>query len=108
MSNKQAQSLPQPPSIDDFNKIDVKLTDSDVQLLTMTERRKAMLINNVSMMFAEQLNHMVGYIAKKKNIQFSEQLFAGVFFDPTKGKAYILQYKNEAEADAAKRVVAET
>lgn len=102
MSNKQAQSAPKPPSIDDFNKVDVKLTEADVQLLTMTERRKAMLINNISMMFAEQLNHMVGYIAKKKNIQFSEPLFAGVFFDAVKGKAYILQYKSLEEAEAAK------
>lgn len=105
MSNKQAQSekLPQKPNLDAFTQVEVKLTDADNQLLMATERRKAMLINNLSMMFAEQLNHLTAYIAKKKNTQFDESLFAGVFYDAPKGKAFILQYKSKEEADAARQ-----
>lgn len=106
MSNKQAQSqklAPKPIGLDDFNKLEVKLTDADNQLLAFTERRKAMLINNVATMFAEQLNHMVGYMAKKKNMQFDENLFAGVFYDAPKGKAYILQYKSKEDAELARQ-----
>lgn len=104
MSNKQEQAkkLGDAPDLSNFNTIDVKLTEADVQLITMQERRKAMLINNVARMFAEQMNHLVGYIAKKKNTQFNEDLFAGVFFDAAKGKAQILQYKSVEEAQAAR------
>lgn len=105
MSNKQAQAQnlpPKPPSLDDFNKLEVKLTDVEDQLIANTERRKAMLINNVATMFAEELQHIVAMFAKKKNIQFSDELFAGVFYDAPKGKAYILQYKSKEEAAAAR------
>jgi hypothetical protein len=102
MSNKMNQAAKQPELIDQFDKIEVKLTDVDNQLLTATEKRKAMLINNIATMFAEQLNHMVAHLAKKKNLQFNEQLFAGVFYDAPKGKAYILQYKSIDDATAAR------
>lgn len=105
MSNKQQQSQnlpPKPPSLDDFTKTEVKLTDVEDQLIANTERRKAMIINNVATMFAEQLQHTVAMFAKKKNIQWSDELFAGVFYDAPKGKAYILQYKSKEEAAAAK------
>lgn len=105
MSNKQAQAqklAPKPPTLDDFNQIEVKLTDVEDQLIANTERRKAMLINNISMMFAEQMQHTVAMFAKKKNIMWSDELFAGVFYDAVKGKAYILQYKTKEEAAAAK------
>lgn len=105
MSNKQAQAKnlpPKPPTLDDFNQIEVKLTDVETQLIELTERRKAMIINNISMMFAEQMQHTVAMFAKKKNVQWSDELFAGVFFDAPKGKAYILQYKSKEEAAAAK------
>ena len=105
MSNKQAQAK-KLPSKDDmlkqFNQLEVKLTDVENQLLTDTERRKAMLINNVAAMFAEELQHIVALFAKKKNIQFDQELFAGVFYDAPKGKAYILQYKSKEDAAAAK------
>lgn len=102
MSNKQAQFRQQPPELDRFDKVDLKLTDMDTQLLDDTERRKAMLVNNVSMMFAEELNHIAGYIAKKKGIQFNDALFAGVFYDAPKKKCYILQFKSQEDADMAR------
>lgn len=104
MSNKQARAekLPPKPTLDDFKKVEVKLTSADIQMLTMQERRKAMLINNVATMFAEQLNHSVAYMAHKKNIQFDQNLFAGVYFDAPSGKAFILQYKSAEEAEKAK------
>lgn len=109
MSKKeqQAKALPaKPVGLDDFNQLEVKLTDADNQLIQNTERRKAMLINNIATMFAEQLNHTVGYIAKKKNMQFDESLFAGVFYDAPKGKAYILQYKSLEDAELARKKAA--
>lgn len=105
MSNKQAQAeklQPKPVTLDNFNQIEVKLTDVENQLLANTERRKAMLINNVATMFAEELQHITAMFAKKKNIQYSDELFAGVFYDALKGKAYILQYKSLDEAKAAR------
>lgn len=105
MSNKQAQAakLPQKPvTLDDFNQVEVKLTDVENQLLADTERRKAMLINNVATMFAEELQHITAMFAKKKNVQYSDELFAGVFYDAPKGKAFILQFKSKEEAEAAK------
>jgi tRNA isopentenyl-2-thiomethyl-A-37 hydroxylase MiaE len=105
MSNKQAQANklpPKPVTLDDFNQVEVKLTDVENQLLANTERRKAMLINNVATMFAEELQHITAMFAKKKNIQYSDELFAGVFYDAPKGRAYILQYKSKEAAAAAK------
>ena len=107
MSNKQAQAKNQPPKpvgLDDFNKLEVKLTEVENQLIAHTERRKAMLINNVAAMFAEELQHIVGMFAKKKNLSFSDELFAGVFYDAPKGKAYILQYKSKEDAELARAV----
>lgn len=104
MSNKQAQSAKLPARdemLKQFNQIAVSLTDVESQLLGHTERRKAMLVNNISIMFAEQLQHIVAMFAKKKNIQYSDELFAGVFYDAPKNKAYILQYKSKEDAEAA-------
>lgn len=107
MSNKQAQSasLPPRPSLDQFIQVEVKLTDVENQLLADTERRKAMLINNTATMFAEELQHITAMFAKKKNVQYNEKLFAGVFYDAPKGKAYILQFKTQEDADMAKAAV---
>ncbi len=105
MSNKQAQAKnlpPKPVTLEDFNQIEVKLTDVENQLLANTERRKAMLINNVATMFAEELQHITAMFAKKKNVQYSDELFAGVFYDAPKGKAYILQFKSKEAAEAGK------
>lgn len=105
MSNKEKQAKnlpPKPPTLDDFNQVEVKLTEVENQLLANTERRKAMLINNVATMFAEELQHITAMFAKKKNVTYSDELFAGVFYDALKGKAYILQYKSKEEADAAR------
>lgn len=105
MSKKQAQAAklpPKPVTLDNFNQIEVKLTDVENQLLANTERRKAMLINNVATMFAEELQHITAMFAKKKNVMYSDELFAGVFYDAVKGKAYILQYKSKEEAEAAR------
>ena len=105
MSNKQAREakLPQKPvTLDDFNQVEVKLTDVENQLLADTERRKAMLINNVATMFAEELQHITAMFAKKKNVQYSDELFAGVFYDAPKSKVFLLQFKSKEEAEAAK------
>jgi len=61
-----------------------------------------MLINNTATMFAEELQHITAMFAKKKNVQYSDKLFAGVFYDAPKGKAYILQFKSEEDAELAK------
>lgn len=95
MSNKQAQAnnLPPKPSLDDFNKIEVKLTDIENQYILDQERRKNNMIQAVAIASAEGMQHFVAMAAKKKNIQWNDQLFAGVFYDQAKGKAYILQHK---------------
>lgn len=104
----QAKQLPKKPvQLDQFHQIEVKLTPVEEQLLVDTERRKAMLINNISAMFAEQLQHTVAVYAKKKNIQFSDELFAGVFYDAPKKKAYILQFKSQEDADLARQQIAQ-
>ena len=99
----QAKNLPpKPVGLDDFNQLEVTLTEVENQLLLNTERRKAMLINNVATMFAEELQHITAMFAKKKNIMYSDELFAGVYYDAPKGKVYILQYKSKEEAEAAR------
>lgn len=108
MSNEQAQAkdMPKKPvGLDDFNKLEVKLTEVENQLIALTERRKAMLINNVATMFAEEMQHIVAMFAKKKNISYSDELFAGVYYDAPKGKAYVLLYKSKADAELAKAMV---
>jgi hypothetical protein len=103
MSNKQAQAakLTKPPTLDDFNKVEVKLTDVELQFVSMTERRKTAAVNNILTIFAEELQHAVAMLAKKKNISFDQELFAGVYFDEPKGRAYILQYKEKPQPQAA-------
>ena len=103
MSNKQAQSqnLPPKPTLDDFNKVEVKLTEIENQYITDNERRKNMAVQNTVVMFSEIMQHFVAMTARKKNIQFDEKLFAGVFYDQPKGKAYILQHKKAPEKPQA-------
>jgi len=99
----QAKNLPpKPVGLDNFNQLEVKLTDVENQLLMNTERRKAMLINNVATIFAEELQHITAMFAKKKNVTYSDDLFAGVYYDAPKGKVYILQFKSKEEAEASR------
>lgn len=103
MSNKlaKAQNLPPKPTLDDFNKVEVKLTDIENQYILDNERRKNMAVQNTVVMFSEIMQHFIGMTARKKNIQFDEKLFAGVFYDQVKGKAYILQHKKAPEKPQA-------
>lgn len=94
----QAAKLPPKPKLDDFNKVEVKLTDVENQFIDATEKRKQNMVNNVLVTFAEEMQHAVAMLATKKNIQFNQELFAGVYYDAPKGRAYILLHKNKPVA----------
>ena len=95
MSNKQAraQKLPEKPDLSQFNQVDIGLTDIEVQYIATNEQRKNRAIQQQLNAFAEILQHFVVLIAKKKNINFDEKMFAGVYFDQPKNKAIILMHK---------------
>lgn len=93
MSNKQEQ--PQIPEIDKtkFNTIDIAFTDMELQFVVATLQRKDRVIQAVNMQAAESLQHFAVMTAKKKNIQFADNLFAGVNYDTKKQKAVIVLHK---------------
>lgn len=99
--NKQTQA--KQFNIDDFNKVPVKLNDIDLQFLRDTKVREQRIVQNVVMQFAEQVQHFVALTAKKKNIQFNEALFAGVFVDEKKKTAYVLQHKKPPQPQKAEQ-----
>lgn len=92
---------PKPEGLDQFQQIDVPLTDIENQLIAATEARKNKLTSSIVITFAEQMQHQVAMFAAKKNIQYNDgELFAGVYYDQVKQKAYILQFKSKEDADA--------
>lgn len=96
MSNKQAQAQPKQPFNDkDFDKIPVKFTDMEVQYVANQLIRKDRIIAAVNHQFGESLQHFAVMCAKRKNIQFPDNKFAGVMFDTKKERAFIMIYKKD-------------
>lgn len=79
---------------DDLDKIEVKLTDVEIQFLIHELRRRDKLVKFIIDTYAQTINHFTSMCAVRKGVQFDQARFAGVNVDIKKKKFLLLLHKN--------------